>query len=151
MSLYLQGSSGNGRKGIFKLEDGRRKTSSKQTSILAANQELNDQVHTTNAHAEVVIPAIKKNIPRNQRNTPYAKPRSINNSDLKENPVPISTPAMVYNSQPQQQERTKNTKVKKKENVNAITNQQGNSKDLTEYREPVDMEMNPGNLDTVPL
>jgi len=63
----------------------------------------------------------------------------------------ISTTAMVYNSQPQQQERTKNTKVKKKENVNAITNQQGNSKDLTEYREPVDMEMNPGNLDTVPL
>jgi len=56
---------------------------------------------------------------------------------------------MVYNSKPQQQERTKNTKVKKKENVNAITNQQGDSKGLAEYREPVDVEMNPGEPEQV--
>jgi len=42
---------------------------------------------------ETAIPAVKKTIFKNKKNSPYTKPSSVDKQHtLKENPTPISTP-----------------------------------------------------------
>lgn len=89
---------------------------------------------------EAAIPAVKKSTFRNKKNNPYTKPSSVDKQPtLKENPTPISTPAMVHNDKPQRE--TQNFAENKKGKVNTMTEQE-RSKDETETKEQMEVKMN---------
>ena len=89
---------------------------------------------------ETAIPAVKKTTFKNKKNSPYTKPNSVDKQHtLKENPIPISSSAMIHNDKPQKE--TQNFAANNKSKVTTTTEQE-RSKNITETKEQMEVEVN---------
>jgi len=83
---------------------------------------------------------VKKTTLKNRISNPYAKSSSTKIQNLKENPTPILTPAMAYNSQ-QPLRKFPQSEKDKNEEMDKIVKEQNISKESAKVKEKKNMEI----------
>jgi len=152
---------------------GRRKISSKQTSLLTIQTGMNENNNRLEGEnlsepLQVVIPAIKKNHHKKQTHSPYKINKNENiQSKLSANPIPFNTPAMKFNqpplmpkeedkfidnnNTPGDKENEQMKKEKKKLDVEHYNKNNESHQSLTSMEDEIIIDENNNNRDTEKL